>query len=192
MRKALIGFAIGLLLSFSFAAAAEDLGLTGTITPQQQPPQTLAVTITPNPVDLSSTAGELVVRDVRFENVGNVKAAVSLASSTDVVFSGLKPLGNTGPGAPDFGPDDPAQAERCQLYFVWEPAGWPDNAQDFYLHDDGTTLQALHFWAPFNGQMFTLDPGAYRDTQIRFRSNRYLTAPVDVSGTINFTITAAE
>lgn len=181
----LAAFVLAFLLSFSCAAFGEDVLLTGTITPQEQPAQTLAVVISPNPVDLSSTAGELVVRDVDFENVGNVKAAVSLASPTDVSFAGLKPLDG-------FNPDDSGQADRCQLFFVWEPAGWPSNAQDFYLYDDGTAVQALHFWAPFSGQMFTLDPGAFRTTQIRFQSNRHLTAPVNVSGTLTFTITAAE
>jgi len=185
-RKTLISFVIGLLLSFSLAAAAEDLNLTGTITPPPQPTQTLAVTISPSQIDLSSAAGELVVRDVQFKNIGNVKAAVSLASpTTDVNFAGLKPLDV-------FNPNDSGQADRCQLIFVWEPAGWPSNIQDFYLHDDGTAVQALHFHAPFSSQMFTLDPDAYRDTQIRFQSNKYLAATANISGKITFTITAAE
>lgn len=188
LRKTLIGFIIGLLLSFSLVAAAEDLGLTGTITPQSGGSQTLAVVITPNPVDLTSTAGEEIFRDIRFENVGTVRAVVSLASSTDVSFVGLTPTGITTSNPFDFNPDDPDQAAHCRVQFIWEPQGWPSNSKDFYLVGN----VAYNWFQPFSGELFTLDPGASRDTKLRFQSNKHLAASVNVNGTITFTITAAQ
>lgn len=184
LRKVVAAFVLGLLLSVSFAALAEDLVLTGTVNPAPAG-GTLAVTITPSTVDLSSTAGEVVTKTVQFSNTGSVPAVISLASPTSVSFTGLTPAN------PDlFNPADSAQANQCTVRFIWDPTNWPANGADFAVANVFGTIKAIRANADFSGPIFTLNPAETRDTLVRFQTNQHLAAATNITGTITFTIQA--
>lgn len=183
MRKVIAAFLLGLMLSFTCVAAAEDLGLTGTISPQQQ---VLAVTISPNPVDISSTVGTLVVKDVTFTNAGTVAALIRLASKYDVSFTGLTPVKPS-----DFNSADKAQADRCSVSFVYDTTA---AGKEFHMYYNTTEQKVIagQSWLDFFGDLFTLGVGESRGTQIKFQSNQNLAGPVSVTGRITFTVQQAQ
>lgn len=185
LRKTLAGFVLGLAVSLSMTSAAETLNLTGTVDPPA-----LAVTFSPSTVDLSGKAGTPITKSITIANMGEIPAAVSLASPTDVTFTGLKPLGANVPGFPPRNLDDPSQADRSLLSFSWNAGS--SNGK-FEMHDDGTAVRAMDGFAnPYSGQLFTLQPNASANATIDFQASRYLAAPVNITGSITFTIAVAQ
>lgn len=206
LRKTLIGFVVGLLLSFSLAAAAEDLSLTGTITPQETGGGggggTLAVVISPAVIDLTSTAGESVDRLLTFENVGTVSANVELEDvnwNPDFTGAGL--------ADPDITQDTPVYPDIPDMvgdYYARpfdpqpRPQGWKGTRLLLSLGNwQFITAQAILSWGANivtvtkeNGKyralpvlvVGSLAPGASDTVPVMFRSHPELANELNISG----------
>lgn len=182
-RKVIAAFAVGLMVTLGATAAAEDILFSGTISPLQ----VLSLSYTPSTVDLTSNAGDIVTKTVTFQNTGNVTARISLASSTDVAFTG--PLNFVDVANNVFDRSNPSQANYGVLRFIWDPAGWPANMADFYFMNTDT-IRAYRNGSPFSAELFTLAPGETRDTQVRLETSQYLPSQINISGRITLTISA--
>ncbi|MGB9886817.1 MAG: hypothetical protein ACPLRW_07465 [Moorellales bacterium] len=191
----LLGVLVAGLVACSGLALAGDVVVTlgGTV----EPP-TLAVTVTPQHIDLSSKAGDAVDVAITFSNVGNLPAKVEWSRDA-IAFSasGLTPVSRSEAENAIVQPS-PETADRCMLRFEWtyDP---PYNGQTIWY--DGRVPGPTDFleqpiseasWDQYYRLIRQLAPEEESQMYLHFATSRYLSQRVEIAGSITFTVSEAQ
>jgi hypothetical protein len=199
---------VSVLVGLPLWALAENqqvvVTMGGTINPLGSGP-TAAVQVSPSHIDLTSVAGQTVMADLCFNNLGEDPVRVTWDNGA-VELTGLTALGGMVDTAEGFRPSDPACAENCLLKFEWSHK----HPGDTYSHshilqynsatDDMFYLNLMEYrfvssagrWdrGNINGEWFIADVGPSETAHlyVSFVSSPFLSTQKEVSGSILFTI----